>query len=294
MRSYLNLLQHVLDNGEQHDDRTGVGTLSVFGYQWRHDLREGFPLLTTKKVFFRGVAEELFWFLSGSTNVQPLQEKGVKIWDEWGTKEQCAKFGRLAGDLGPIYGHQWRNYGATLIHNSGDGIPRPESYANDGVDQITQLVKDIQDSPNSRRLIVSGWHPREQKLVTLPPCHTLFQFKIHADGRLSCHLYARSIDAFLDLPFNIASYALLTCLIARCTRHGVGDLVISFGDLHIYKSHLEQVEEQLSRSTRTLPLLEIRHRLLGSGIDGLLSATYDDVQIDGYQPHPAIKAEVAV
>lgn len=285
MKAYLDLLSHVLENGEGHDDRTGVGTRSVFGYQFRHSLSEGFPLLTTKKLPFRWIAEELFWFLSGSTNEKDLRERGVDIWAEWATAEQCARFSRKEGDLGHVYGGLWRNF---LNRHF------PHEPAGHGNDQIAALMHDIQSSPNSRRLIVSGWHPIEQRSVALPPCHTLWQVKCHEDGRLSLHLYARSIDSFLGLPFNIASYALLAHLLAWTTNHTPGDLIISFGDLHIYNNHVAQVREQLSREPRELPFLYINERLKGHGLAGLLDCKWGDLRLHRYDPHPSIKAEVAV
>jgi thymidylate synthase len=283
MQSYLDLLRHILANGEQHDDRTGVGTISVFGFQWRHRLTDGFPLLTTKKVPLRWVAEELFWFLSGSTNEKDLRARGVDIWAEWATAEQCAKFGREEGDLGPVYGWLWRSYPRTKDH-----LPP--------VDQISELIRDIQQSPNSRRLIVTGWHPELQRQVALPPCHTLFQLKAHGDDDrlLSLHLYARSIDAFLGLPFNIASYALLLHLLAMATNRRPHDLVISFGDLHIYKNHLDAVNEQLAREPKPLPTVKISPRLCGGGMAAILHAGWGDIELSGYNPHPKIAAPVAV
>lgn len=269
MQSYLDLLKHVLANGESHDDRTGVGTISVFGYQWRHDMRMGFPLLTTKRVALRWVAEELRWFLSGSTNEKDLRERGVDIWKEWATAEECAKFGREEGDLGPIYGKLWRGYPVE------GGV----------VDQIARLVSGVQQTPGSRRLIVTGWHPQHCDQVSLPPCHTLWQVKCHDAGGISLALYARSIDAFLGLPFNIASYGLLLHVLGAIVGRQPRDLIISFGDLHIYKNHMSAVETQLARDPRPLPSLEIRDA------KSVNSWTY---QLTGYDPHPKIKADVAV
>lgn len=278
MQSYLRLLNHVLENGESHDDRTGTGTLSVFGYQWRHDLRTGFPLLTTKKLPLRWIAEELRWFLSGSTYEPDLRAQGVDIWKEWATPEQCAKFGREEGNLGPVYGELWRKF--------------PEADGS-GTDQIRNLIEGIMNSPNSRRLIVSGWHPVCCNLVALPPCHTLWQVKCHGNTELSLHLYARSIDSFLGLPFNIASYALLAELLAYCTGRIARDLIISFGDLHIYKNHIDQVKLQLSREPRELPRLMFSSQL-DVGIEGLLGWRWSDIHLVNYRPHPKIEAEVAV
>ena len=279
-QAYLDLLQHVLSHGSEKGDRTGTGTLSHFGAQLRFDLADGFPLLTTKKVHFKSIVYELFWFLSGSTHVDYLQENNVRIWNEWATAEQTARFNRPAGDLGPIYGHQWRNYGATKRE---DG-----SYENDGVDQITDVIEQIKTNPNSRRLIVSGWNPKEAEQVALPPCHTLFQFFV-ADNKLSCQLYQRSADLFLGVPFNIASYALLTHMVAQVCGLEVGEFVWTGGDCHIYQNHREQVELQLTRSLYELPTLT-----LNPDIKDIFAFTFDDISVEGYESHPAIKAKVAV
>ena len=279
-QAYLDLLQHVMTNGTEKGDRTGTGTLSHFGAQLRFDLADGFPLLTTKKVHFKSIVYELFWFLSGSTHVDYLQENNVRIWNEWATAEQTARFNRPAGDLGPIYGHQWRNYGATKRE---DG-----SYENDGVDQITQVIEQIKNNPNSRRLIVSGWNPAEAEQVALPPCHTLFQFFV-ADNKLSCQLYQRSADLFLGVPFNIASYALLTHMVAQVCGLEVGEFVWTGGDCHIYQNHREQVELQLTRELYSLPTLT-----LNPDVTDIFAFNYDDISVDGYESHPAIKAKVAV
>ena len=279
-QAYLDLLQHVLTHGTEKGDRTGTGTLSHFGAQLRFDLADGFPLLTTKKVHFKSIVYELFWFLSGSTHVDYLQENNVRIWNEWATAEQTARFNRPAGDLGPIYGHQWRNYGATKRE---DG-----SYENDGVDQITQVIEQIKNNPNSRRLIVSGWNPAEAEQVALPPCHTLFQFFV-ADNKLSCQLYQRSADLFLGVPFNIASYALLTHMVAQVCGLEVGEFVWTGGDCHIYQNHREQVELQLTRELYSLPTLT-----LNPDVTDIFAFNYDDISVDGYESHPAIKAKVAV
>ena len=280
MRQYLELMEHVLADGVEKRDRTGTGTMSVFGHQMRFDLRAGFPLLTTKRLHLKSIVHELLWFLRGETHVGSLQEAGVRIWDEWATAEQCARFGRAPGDLGPVYGHQWRNFGATL---RADG-----TYARDGVDQLAQVVRTLREHPDSRRMVVTGWNPREAEQVALPPCHTLFQLHVQ-DGELSCHLYQRSADLFLGVPFNIASYALLTCLLAQVTGTRPGDFVHSFGDVHLYLNHLEQAREQLSRAPRPFPTL----RLLGDRRE-LFDFRFEDVSLEGYQPHPAIKAPVAV
>ena len=281
MQAYLDLLRQVRDHGEPRKDRTGTGTLGIFGAQLRFDLRQGFPLVTTKKVHLKSIIHELLWFISGRTDNQWLQERGVTIWNEWSTAEQCARFGRAEGDLGPVYGHQWRNFGAT---KKPDG-----TYARDGKDQLAELLHGIRNNPSSRRLIVSGWNPQEADQVALPPCHTLFQFYVSTDKRLSCQLYQRSADLFLGVPFNIASYALLTHMIAQVTGLAVGDFVHTFGDAHIYANHREQVNTQLARQPRPLPSLR-----LNPAASDLFAFRYEDIQIEGYDPHPAIKAPVAV
>lgn len=279
-QAYLDLLRLVLTEGTEKGDRTGTGTLSHFGAQLRFNLADGFPLLTTKKVHFKSIVYELFWFLSGSTHVDYLQANGVRIWNEWSTAEQTARFNRPAGDLGPVYGHQWRNYGASQRE---DG-----SYNNDGVDQITQVIEQIRTNPNSRRLIVSGWNPDEADQVALPPCHTLFQFFV-ADNKLSCQLYQRSADLFLGVPFNIASYALLTHMVAQVCGLEVGEFIWTGGDCHIYQNHREQVELQLTRELYKLPTLT-----LNSNVNDIFAFKYEDISVDGYESHPAIKAKVAV
>ena len=281
-QAYLDLIRYVRDHGTQKGDRTGTGTLSVFGAQMRFDLNDGFPLLTTKKIHTKSVIYELLWFLKGDTHVQYLQDHGVRIWNEWATAEQTARFGRAEGDLGPVYGHQWRNFGASTDEQG--------NYLADGVDQIRQVVEQIKINPNSRRLIVSGWNPKEADQVALPPCHTLFQFFV-ADGKLSCQLYQRSADLFLGVPFNIASYALLTHMIAQVTDLGVGEFVWTGGDCHIYNNHLAQVNEQLSREREMYPLPQLQ---LNPSIDDIFAFKFDDITIQNYQSHPTIKAEVAV
>jgi thymidylate synthase len=284
MDSYHKLLVDVMQNGRGHADRTGVGTRSVFGRQWRHDMQTGFPLLTTKRVTARWVFEELRWFLSGSTNNADLIAAGVDIWTEWATAEQCAKFGREEGDLGPVYGHLWRNF-------DGDYIAKTQ-----GFDQIAQLLSDIQKSPNSRRLIVSGWHPAKATQVALPPCHTLYQLKCYEDTReISLSLYARSIDIFLGLPYNIASYAFLLSMIGFATGYTPLELVISFGDLHLYNNHAAQASEQLSRTPYVLPSLEISESArCATPLETLLNIKWEHIKINGYKHHPKIEADVAV
>jgi len=279
VKAYLELLREVLEEGVVREDRTGVGTRSLFGRQLRVDLGAGFPLLTTKKVHLKSIIHELLWFLRGDTDVKHLQEVGVRIWDEWATPEQTARFGRREGDLGPVYGHQWRNFGATL---QADG-----TYARDGVDQIERLVHTLRTNPMSRRLVVTGWNPAEADQVALPPCHTLFQFYV-ADGKLSCQLYQRSADIFLGVPFNIASYALLTMMLAQVTGLRSGDFVHTFGDVHLYSNHLEQAKTQLAREPRPLPRMVLEPRA------ELSEYRFEDFRLEGYDPHPRIKAPVAV
>ena len=278
--AYLDLIRYVRDHGTEKGDRTGTGTRSHFGAQLRFDLSDGFPLLTTKKVHMKSITYELFWFLKGDTHVNYLQDNGVRIWNEWSTAEQTARFGRPEGELGPIYGHQWRNYGAS---KKPDG-----SYNQDGVDQIVEVIEQIKNNPNSRRLIVSGWNPAEATQVALPPCHTLFQFFV-ADGKLSCQLYQRSADLFLGVPFNIASYSLLTHMIAQACDLEIGEFIWTGGDCHLYQNHIEQVNEQLSREAYELPTL-----WLNPDIKDIFDFTFDDIRVENYKSHPAIKAPVAV
>src|SRR6266850_1487607 len=292
MKQYHDLLKSILANGSEHEDRTGVGTISHFGFQTRFDLREGFPIVTTKKVPFRWIAEELFWFLSGDTNEANLREKGIDIWKEWADEEHTRRFGRHACDMGPIYGYLWRSFGGHYPKR-------------DGVDQIARLIKEIETNPNSRRLIVSGWDPRECDNVDLPPCHTLFQFKIE-QGRaftndrataplLHCQLYQRSADAFLGVPFNISSYALLTHLVAHVCGLEVGEFIYTLGDYHIYQNHLEQVNQLLSGEPRPLPQLEIKDEANQlRGLEGLLSVRYEHLHLIGYDAHAKIAGQVAV
>ena len=264
MRQYLDLLEHILDRGVAKDDRTGTGTLSVFGYQMRIDLTKGFPLLTTKKLHLRSIIHELLWFLSGGTNLDYLHEHKVTIWDEWADD---------GGDLGPIYGYQWRSW------------PTPEGGA---IDQIKRLIEGIRQNPDSRRHIVSAWNVADIDSMALPPCHCLFQFWV-ADGGLSCQLYQRSADVFLGVPFNIASYALLTLMIAQVTRLQPGDFVHTFGDAHLYSNHLDQVDLQLQREPYPLPTME-----MNTDIKELFDFRYEDFQLTGYQSHPHIKAPIAI
>lgn len=282
MKQYHDILRSILEHGTEHRDRTGVGTISHFGYQTRFDLREGFPIVTTKRVPFRWIAEELFWFLSGDTNEANLRGKGVDIWKEWADEAHTRRFGREPGDLGPVYGYLWRSFGGHYPQR-------------DGVDQIARLIKEIETNPNSRRLIVSGWDPRECDNVDLPPCHTLFQFKISDERILHCQLYQRSADAFLGVPFNISSYALLTHLIAHVCNFDVGEFVYTLGDYHIYQNHLEQVHEVLSRKPLPLPCLEIidQDKQL-RGLKGLLDFRYEHLSLIGYESHAKIAAPVAV
>jgi thymidylate synthase len=264
MRAYLDLLQHVLDHGTAKSDRTGTGTLSVFGYQLRCDLARGFPLLTTKKLHLRSIVHELLWFLAGDTNVRYLHEHGVTIWDEWAD---------AAGDLGPIYGAQWRSWPAA------DG---------GSIDQIARVVEQIRTNPDSRRHIVSAWNVAAIDDMALPPCHALFQFWV-AEGRLSCQLYQRSADVFLGVPFNLASYALLTLMVAQVCDLAPGDFVHTFGDAHLYSNHLEQARLQLAREPRPLPTLT-----LNPAVRSIFDFRFEDFTLSGYDPHPAIKAPIAV
>ncbi len=264
MQTYLDLMRHVLEHGTDKSDRTGTGTRSVFGYQMRFDLADGFPLLTTKKLHLRSIIHELLWFLRGDTNVAYLHEHGVTIWDEWADED---------GDLGPVYGYQWRHY------------PKPGGGE---VDQIRQVVDAIRRDPDSRRHLVCAWNPGMVDDMALPPCHAMFQFYV-ADGHLSCQLYQRSADIFLGVPFNIASYALLTMMIAQATGLKPGEFIHTFGDAHLYSNHFEQAREQLTRTPRPLPTMT-----LNPAVTDLFAFTYDDFTLSGYDPHPAIKAQVAV
>lgn len=295
MKQYLEMLDHVLYNGVVSDDRTGVGTIRVFGYHNRYDLNE-FPIVTTKKVFFSSVIKELLWFISGSCDNAKLD---CGIWKAWSDKDHTKLFHRKENDLGPIYGHQWRNACASqYAHHDEYYSHRNRRYvipylADDGVDQLSYVVNEIIKNPNSRRLIISGWNPIEQNLVSLPPCHTLFQFSV-INNALSCQLYQRSCDAFLGVPFNISSYALLTHMIAHVCGLNVGEFIHTFGDLHIYKNHIDQVKLQLTRTPKPLPKLILNRVPKLSGFEGLLDFKLEDITLEGYDPYPAIKAEVAV
>jgi len=264
MKQYLDLMRHVRDHGARKEDRTGTGTLSVFGYQMRFDLAQGFPLVTTKKIHLRSILHELLWFLKGDTNIRYLHQNKVTIWDEWADEQ---------GDLGPVYGYQWRSW------PTADGRH---------IDQISQVIHQIRNNPDSRRIIVSAWNVADIENMALPPCHAFFQFYV-TDGKLSCQLYQRSADIFLGVPFNIASYALLLQMMAQVTGLQAGEFVHTFGDAHLYLNHLEQVELQLSRSPHTLPVMQ-----LNSDIKDLFDFSFDDFELTNYDPHPHIKAPVAV
>lgn len=264
LKQYLELSKYILENGHVKGDRTGTGTISTFGYQMRFDLAEGFPLITTKKLHLKSIIYELLWFLNGDTNVQYLQENGVRIWNEWADEN---------GELGPVYGHQWRSW------TGADGKT---------VDQISELIEQIKINPNSRRLIVNAWNVAEIDKMALPPCHCMFQFYV-ADGKLSCQLYQRSADVFLGVPFNIASYALLTHMIAHVCDLKPGEFIHTFGDVHIYQNHLEQIKLQLDREPRKLPILKINPE-----VNDIFSFNYEDFTLEGYDPHPHIKGVVSV
>ena len=274
MKQYLDLVKHVLENGNEKSDRTGTGTKSVFGYQMRFDLTEGFPMVTTKKLHLKSIIYELLWFIKGETNIEYLKQNGVKIWDEWADEN---------GDLGPVYGHQWRNWNS------------------DGIDQIKEVINSLKNNPDSRRMIVSAWNPGvlpdtsisfsenvKKGKAALPPCHAFFQFYV-SEGKLSCQLYQRSADTFLGVPFNIASYALFTMMIAQVTNLKVGDFIHTFGDVHLYNNHLEQAKEQLSRDFRSLPIMKINPE-----ITNINDFRYEDFELINYDPHPHIKAAVSV
>ncbi|HOH83228.1 MAG TPA: thymidylate synthase [Bacteroidales bacterium] len=264
MKQYLELLDHVLQQGTAKSDRTGTGTISVFGYQMRFDLNEGFPLLTTKKLHLRSIIHELLWFLQGDTNIKYLKDNNVSIWDEWANEN---------GDLGPVYGKQWRSW---------------QTSNGQAIDQISQLIQNIKTNPDSRRLIVSAWNIGEIEKMALPPCHVLFQFYV-AEGKLSCQLYQRSADIFLGVPFNIASYALLTMMVAQVCQLKPGDFVHTFGDAHLYINHLDQARLQLTREPRHLPVMNIN-----PDVKDIFGFHFDDFELQGYDPHPHIKAAVSV
>lgn len=264
MKQYLDLMQHVLDNGTQKHDRTGTGTMSVFGYQMRFDLQEGFPMVTTKKLHLKSIIHELIWFLQGDTNIKYLKDNGVRIWDEWADEN---------GNLGPVYGSQWRSW------------PTPNGGH---IDQITQIINTIKNNPDSRRIIVSAWNVAEIENMALPPCHAFFQFYV-ADGKLSCQLYQRSADIFLGVPFNIASYALLTMMVAQVCGLEAGDFIHTFGDAHIYNNHLEQVKLQLSRDPKPLPTMKINPE-----VKDIFDFKFEDFELLNYEAHPHIKGIVAV
>jgi thymidylate synthase len=279
MKAYLELLRDVLENGVDKSDRTGTGTRSVFGRQLRFDLQEGFPLLTTKKIHLKSVIHELLWFVAGDTNAHTLKKLGVSIWDEWADEN---------GELGPVYGAQWRRWRAAApsLHSTGDSADGSKSAVE--IDQLAQLVEEIRRNPDSRRLIVSAWNVGELSSMKLPPCHLLYQFNVQ-DDRLHCAMTMRSCDVFLGLPFNIASYALLTAMIAQVTDLEPGELILSLGDTHVYQNHFEQAQKQLEREPRELPTLR-----LNPAIKNLFEFTYDDIQIERYDPHPLISAPIAV
>ncbi len=277
MQQYLDLLKYILENGEKRKDRTGTGTLSVFGYQNRYDLSQGFPLVTTKKTHFRSIAHELLWFLKGSTNVKYLHENKVTIWDEWA---------RPDGELGPVYGYQWRNWGTDYREQE---KRRAGEKGKEGSDQIVDLIERIKNDPTSRRHIVSAWNVVDIPQMALPPCHVMFQFYVHGDGRLSCQLYQRSADVFLGVPFNIASYALLTHMVAQVVGLKPGFFVHTFGDVHLYTNHIEQAKIQLERTPLPLPVLK-----LNPEIKNIFDFKFEDIHLENYQSHPAIKADIAV
>jgi thymidylate synthase len=264
MKQYLDLLSHVLQNGTEKEDRTGTGTISVFGYQTRFNLQDGFPVITTKKLHLRSIIHELLWFLQGDTNIEYLKKNNVRIWDDWADEN---------GELGPVYGHQWRSW------------PCPDGSH---IDQISQVIESLKNNPNSRRHIVSAWNVSEISNMALPPCHLLFQFYV-ANGKLSCQLYQRSADLFLGVPFNIASYALLTMMVAQVTGYEAGEFIHTFGDAHIYKNHIDQVKLQLSRETRALPQM-----CLNPEIKSIFDFKYEDFELKNYNPHPHIKGEVSI
>lgn len=274
MKVYLELLQNILENGEKRSDRTGTGTLSLFGCQMRFDLSQGFPLLTTKKLHIKSIIHELLWFLKGDPNIKYLKDNGVTIWDEWADE---------GGDLGPVYGYQWRSWGKPWA-KGGVGV-----NGNKGVDQISQLIDNIKNNPTSRRHIISAWNVSDLPKMALPPCHVLFQFYVHEDQRLSCQLYQRSADFFLGVPFNIASYALFTLMVAHATGLKPGAFVHTLGDTHLYLNHLDQAKLQLSRQPRPLPAMK-----LNPAVKSIFDFKFEDFTLENYDPHPSIKAPIAV
>ena len=282
MKNYLQLLKDILENGEERRDRTGTGTMALFGAQLRFDLSRGFPLVTTKKCHLRSIIHELLWFLKGDTNIKYLRDNKVTIWDEWADKN---------GDLGPVYGYQWRHWPiAPQAHQgslaSGQGGQDEENF---GIDQIAQVVESIKKDPQSRRHIISAWNVSDLSKMALPPCHLLFHFYVHNDGRLSCQMYQRSADVFLGVPFNIASYSLLTMMMAQVTGLKPGHFVHTFGDVHIYTNHMEQVKLQLSREPKSLPTMKLNPK-----VKSIFEFTYEDFVLENYDPHPTIKALIAV
>lgn len=281
-QQYLALLKHIKENGAQKTDRTGTGTKSIFGHQMRHDLSKGFPLLTTKKLHLKSIIYELLWFLNGDTNIKYLKDNGVKIWDEWANEN---------GDLGPVYGKQWRSWERFVFipgHAGPDSEWIPDEYQKQSIDQISDLIEQIKKTPDSRRLMISAWNVADLPKMALMPCHCLFQFYIVED-KLSCQLYQRSADVFLGVPFNIASYALFTMMIAQVTGYKPGEFIHTFGDVHIYNNHFEQVDSQLVREPFPLPTMTIN-----SGVKSIFDFTFEDFTLENYQSHPAIKAPVAV
>ncbi|MEK7176870.1 MAG: thymidylate synthase [Patescibacteria group bacterium] len=281
MKQYLDLMQHIVTNGVKKSDRTGTGTISIFGYQMRFDLAEGFPLLTTKKLHLKSVIYELLWFLRGDTNIRWLQEHGVTIWDEWADEK---------GDIGPAYGHQWREWPNWVLVPGHPGNPDwiPDEMENQPIDQIAKVVAMLKNNPDSRRIIVTAWNPSDVPKMRLSPCHCFFQFYV-ADGKLSCQLYQRSCDTFLGVPFNVASYALLTMMMARVCGYEPGEFVWVGGDIHIYLNHMEQAKLQLSREPRALPTIRINLE-----VKNIFGFRYEDFTLEGYDPWPAIPAPVAV
>jgi thymidylate synthase len=274
VKAYLQLLSHILESGEVRKDRTGTGTLSVFGWQIRFDLGQGFPLITTKKCHLRSIVHELLWFLRGDTHLAYLHQHRVSIWDEWARED---------GSLGPIYGYQWRHWGAPYA------APQASEGRGRGIDQLSQLIEGIKTQPHSRRHLVSAWNVSDLSQMALPPCHVLFQFYVHEDGRLSCQLYQRSADVFLGVPFNIASYALLTWMVAQVTELKPGYFIHTFGDAHVYLNHVEQAKLQLTRTPRALPSM-----ILNPRVKNLFEFRAEDIQLVGYDPYPSIKAEISV